>query len=307
MLKNQKMYGLFIICFLILPLIVYSIPSKPNELENQTIVDNEYTNAENELQLRYYLRKFRKLYYFPPYSSITLDLNLLVEGSDDIDKVLVMCTPVGNSTFNQSMTSSSTENLYTSSLIVPVPEDAPITGYSPYIIYYEVRYFVNTTSGQSIHSEICPYQFYLQGLHSDGGGVLYDTPDLWYLEGTTGHEITWKLESGSAKEYRLSEDGYLIEHWSWSDPLTINVDELGLGEHVFSIYAYEGGWGDSETVTVHVVTELPFGVNTDDAKPITNILDNPILTPILLVSVGIGSVILIVVILVVYKSRIKNY
>lgn len=304
MLKNPKLYSVFIICILTLLFFASSSPSKPYEMEKTNIAYNEYSHAEDELQLRYYLRKFWKIYEGMYGSSITLNLNLFVEGSDDIDSVLVMCTPPGNSTYNQSMTLSSIENLYTFNFTVPIPENLTtlVSGFSSYTIYYEVQYFVNTSSGQSILSGICPYQFYFRGLAADAGCTFYDTPDLWYLENTTGHEITWDLSSGYAEEYSLREDGYLIEHWKWSGPLTINVDGLSLGNHEFSIYAKTGGWGDSETVTVHVVTALPFGVNTDDAEPITSIISSPIF----LVSTGVGLVTLVAVILVIYKYRIKN-
>ena len=311
MLKNKKLFSLFVIFLLFLVFIASSSPSKPYKIENQNLVSNEHTNAEEELRLRYYLRKFHKSYcgWYGP--NITLNLNLLVEGANDVDCVLVMCTPLGNSSYNLTMDLSSTENLYTSTLTIPRLDNisTTVTYFQPYTIDYEVQYFVNTSSGQSILSEVCPYQFYFRSYCPDASCVLYDIPDLWYVEGTTGHEITWELVpgQGNAEEYQLSEDGYLIEQWIWSGSLTINVDGLSLGDHEFKVYAYTGGFGDLETVTVHVVTELPTSVTTDDTEPLTNTTNTLVLTQLSALSVIAGSVTLIFVALIIYRSRIKSH
>ncbi len=259
----------------------------------------------NEIRLRYYVRKF--YVHSCSGSSVTLQLSILVEVSNDVDCVIMMCTPEVDPSYNVTMNETSTENLYETSLQFALPVNSTLDGYSGIIVRYDVQYFVNTTTGLSITSEFCPYQVKLGGLHGDGVTIaFYTTPDLWYEEGTTGHEVTWAVSTGGPTFYKLTEDGFLIDAWSWSGPLTINVDDLGIGDHVYRLGVSTGGTAHaSETVTVHVVTTIPPGVSTGSVGPITDFVANANNLPQILLGTAIG-VCLIVVVFIVYRTKFKS-
>ena len=202
------------------------------------------------------------------------------------------------------MNEISTEYLYMTSLQFDPPHNSTTYVYDGIIVRYDVLYFVNTTTGLSITSEICPYQVKIGGLHGDGVPIeFYNTPDLWYEEGTTDHEVAWAVSTGTPSFYTLSEDDFLIEAWSWTGPLTINVDDLGIGDHVYRLSVTDGWVSASETVTVHVATTIPPGVSTGSVGPITNFVANNL--PQMLLGTAIG-VCLIVVVFTVYRTKFQS-
>ncbi len=259
----------------------------------------------NEIRLRYYVRRF--YVHDTAGNGETLQLSLLVESSNDIDCVIMMCTSEVEPSYNVTMIETSTNHLYMTSLRFEPPENSTDYWYNGIIVRYDVQYYVNTTTGLSITSEICPYQVKIAGLHGDGVPIeFYTTPDLWYEEGTTGHEVTWAVSTGGPTFYRLFEDGFLIDAWSWTGPLTINVDDLGIGDHVYLLSASTGGTAyASETVTVHVVTTIPPGVSTGSVGPITDFVANANNLPHILLGTAIG-VCLIVVVLIVYRTKFQS-
>ena len=257
----------------------------------------DHAQESTEIQLRYYLRR----YYIHDYAAtgVNITLNLLVAGADDIDSVIMMCTPEDDSSYNLSMSETSTENLYTA-LFQIEPHENATASYSGILMLYSVQYFVNTTSEISVTSEVCPYQILCGGEHGDGLPIsFYNTPDLWYEEGTTGHAVTWDTSTGTPNFYRLFEDDFLVDAWSWSDSLTIIVDGLSLGDHIFKIRATDGGISGSEEVTVHVVITIPYGVATGSVGPITSADLQPIFSGLV---IGICS---ILVIFIIYRRKLQ--
>ncbi|MHA1615034.1 MAG: hypothetical protein ACTSYJ_09330 [Candidatus Thorarchaeota archaeon] len=285
---------------LLLVMIPYFSMGPSLSFTTMPVESNEFTTLDaNEIRIRYYVRR----YYVHDYAATgrTLELQILVEGSNDIDCVLMMCTPEGEPSYNVTMNETSTDNLYLTSLqfVLVLPENATIYPTYGTIVRYDVQYYVNTTTGVSITSENCPYQVKIGGLHGDGVPIgFYSTPDLWYEEGTTGHEVTWDVSTGSPSFYTLTEDGFLIDAWCWNGPLTINVDNLELGDYVYRLRATAGWTGATETVTVHVVTAIPFGVCTGSVGPINNL-------PQIIIGTVIG-VCLIVIFIRVYRTKIKS-
>jgi len=67
--------------------------------------------------------------------------------------------------------------------------------------------------------------------------------------------------------YTLLKDGHVLEHHFWLDELTINVDGLPLGDHFYELVVAGGYSTGRDNVTVHVVSELPFGVPTGSVGP----------------------------------------
>ncbi|MHA1389594.1 MAG: hypothetical protein ACTSUZ_12685 [Candidatus Thorarchaeota archaeon] len=275
-----------------------TIPHTLTILEDTLSVD--CAQESTEIQLRYYLRR----YYIHDYAGngVNITLNLLVEGADDLDCVIMMCTPEDDSSYNVSMSETSTVHLYTTLFQIEPHENATVS-HSGILMRYSVQYFVNTTSGIRVISEMCPYQILCGGEHGDGVSIrFYNTPDLWYEEGTTDHAVTWDTSAGSPTFYRLYEDDFLVGAWSWSGSLTINVDGLSLGDHIFKIRATEGGASGSEEVTVHVVTTIPYGVATGSVGPITFALAN---LPPIAVGLVIG-IFLIPVVFIIYRRKLQT-
>lgn len=278
MMRGRRLCAIFFVLLFIFTIQNYSISNTLTDMDESIKVVNTRNIAQEELRLRYYLQKFYAKASGAYGQNITL--YLLVEGSDNIDDVIMICTPEGKSSYNVSMIETSTPNLYTSQLELSVPENTTLSPYMEKTVKCSVQYFVNTTSGMSILSEVCPYQVKVSMLEYDGTPIhFYDTPDLWYLENTIGHEIIWDISTGSPDYYKVYEDEFLIEAWSWSGPVTIYVDNLPLGDYEFEIRATAGWVCGSDTVTVHVVTELPQGVSTDSVGPITNHLFGPFTIP----------------------------
>jgi len=216
--------------------------------------------------MRYYLRK----YYHQVYGDYHFNLSLEVFAQDPngVDTVLMMYSYGEGSWYNLSMTQdTSNASWFRSFLLFPANwSESAITGFLGYA--YQVRYAANDTFGNWAITETCTYQILFDNLVEDGVTIeLYDTPDLWYLVGTVGHSVAWGVRSGYPNHYLLYEDGHLIESWSWTGSLMINVDGLALGDHVF-VLSVSAGWSSSfDNVTVRVVDELPIGYTVQTVGP----------------------------------------
>jgi len=293
---NKALRCAMLLILVVIP--IYSLESTTSQTifstdENQSITDS---HSVSEIRLTYYLRKFYAQNF---YNNLTL--SILIEGTNNIDCVLTMITPEGEDSYNMTMVETETTNLYITSFQFEYPENVTYIPYdSPIIVRYNVQYYVNTTTGIMKVSDICPYQTAF-GQHTDGLSIVfYDTPDLWYEEGSTGHEVTWAVSTGYPDFYKLYEDDFLIEAWSWDGPLTINADDLEIGDHVFKVEATQGWAFGSETVTVHVVTTIPYGVSTGSVGPITD----PLATGFPLIAIGTAiSTVLIVGIAIIYRRK----
>jgi len=293
---NKTLWCAMILILVVIP--IYSLESTTSHTilstdESLTIADSP---SVSEIRLKYYLRKFYAQNY---YNNLTL--SILIEGTNDIDCVLTMITPEGGDSYNMTMVKTDSTNLYTTSFQFEYPENVTYIPYnSPIIVRYSVQYYVNTTTGITMVSAICPYQTAF-GQHADGPSIVfYDTPDLWYEEGSTGHEVTWAVSTGYPDFYKLYEDDFLIEAWSWDGPLTINVDDLAIGDHVFMVEATQGWAIGSETAIVHVVTTIPYGVSTGSVGPITDTLATSF--PLILIGTAI-SMVLIIGIAIFYRRK----
>lgn len=239
-----------------------------------------------------------------------MTLYVLIEGSNNIDSVIMICTPEGESPYNISMTETSTPNLYVSLLELSIPDNTTLEMYIERVVRCSIQYYANTTSGTSILSEICLYQVKISMLEYDGPPIVfYNTPDLWYLVNTTDHEITWDISKGIPDYYTVYEDDFLIEAWSWDGSVTINVDNLPLGDYTFKIRASAGWTSATETVTVHVVTDLPKGVRTGSVGPITNPIGYLSSNIIAVTSIGLTTAIVLAIIttylVIIRRSQIS--
>jgi len=256
--------------------------------------------------LRYYLRRYHDACWD---NSFNLSLELFAEDPSGVDQVVMMSSYDGDVSQNVTMVQDATNpGRYTSHLLFPANSSSPITtSQSPYDPYQEdvyVKYAANDTLGNWACTGSCTYQVAFSSWHVDGVPIeLYDTADLWYLPGTTGHTITWAVLTGTPDHYTLTEDSHLIEEWSWTGPLTIAVDGLSLGSHVFFLGVSQGWAGAWDSVTVHVVEQLPAGYFITTVGPLSGHIQS-----VLALGGGLTAafVVAIVIGLVKWRRRIRK-
>jgi hypothetical protein len=215
--------------------------------------------------MEYYPRK----YYAAEKYNYNLEVKVLAKDPDGIDSVIMHYADRGSSVWDQTtmVQTEDREDLFAANLGFSYNS----TGGRVYDTFRQVFYVATDTLGNVAQSPLLEFGMGGTVLTVDDDPQLYDTPDLWYLLGTTGHEVTWATASHGFR-YVLLKDGLLLEqhNWIWNQGLAINVDGLELGEHVYRL-TIDGGWSqEMDIVTVHVVSELPFGVPTDSVGPSTD-------------------------------------
>nr|MDO8110239.1 SBBP repeat-containing protein [Candidatus Sigynarchaeota archaeon] len=86
-------------------------------------------------------------------------------------------------------------------------------------------------------------------------------PDFSYVFTTTGHVLSWTV-AGSINNstYLLIKDGISLRSGTWTTgtPITANVDNLAIGNHIFVIIIANGAFtSDSDEINVNVYNPLP--------------------------------------------------
>ncbi|MHA2212546.1 MAG: hypothetical protein ACW992_05240 [Candidatus Thorarchaeota archaeon] len=244
--------------------------------------------------MEYYPRKFLT----DSYHFHNLSVVVFANDPDGVDSVAMLFSTVDSGEWNRTELKRNDVNIdrFEGNLIFE--GNATQSGE---LVSYSVRYIANDSLGNEVESPTFEFGVYFTVITVDGGAELYDTPDLWYEVNTAGHEVTWATRTGG-RTYVLHKDGLLLELHRWEQELTINVDGLPLGEHVYSLYVRTGAWGDFDNVTVHVVEETPEGVPTDSVGPQSGPFD----TELGYLPVIVGGVLFVFVILVwiVRRQRI---
>lgn len=246
------------------------------ETQNETprIADESDVPGEgSNPTMEYYPRKF----YAAERYNYNLEVKVLAKDPDGIASVIMHYADLGSSEWDQTamVQAEDREDLFAANLEFSYNS----TGGRVYDTFRQVFYVATDSLGNVAQSPLFEFGMGQNILTVDDDPQLYDTPDLWYLPGTTGHEVTWATAAHGFR-YVLLKDGLLLEqhNWIWNQELTINVDGLELGEHVYRL-TIDGGWSqEMDTVTVHVVNELPSGVPTDSVGPSTDFvgaLTNP--------------------------------
>jgi hypothetical protein len=213
--------------------------------------------------MKYYLKNYYSAIY--PFDNFSLPIRILVEDPDGVEAVFAIYSFNNGLWSNISMTENNNDpGWYETSLDFPGFSQASGSHTCA------IRYTAKDTLGNWAMTSLCTYSILATTVTGDVSVEVYDTPDLWYLIGTTGHTVTWKSIGGIS--YSLYEDEHLIEKSKWSGPVTINVDGHECGEHVYKLHVSGGMWSDFDEVTVHVVDSIqniPFGAYTDSVEPNT--------------------------------------
>jgi hypothetical protein len=232
--------------------------------------------------MKYYLKAFYSGIY--PFDNFSLPVRILVEDPDGVEAVFAIYSFNNGPWSNISMTEDDNDpGWYETSL------DFPGFSQTSELHTCAVKYTAKDTLGNWAMTPLCTYSILATTTTADISVDVYDTPDLWYLVGTTAHTVTWKSIGGLS--YSLYEDGHLIEKNKWSGPVTINVDGHECGNHVYELHVSGGMWSDFDEVIVHVVDsiqDIPFGAYTDSVEPNTLLGPNmPYLSTPFLVGVAI--------------------
>jgi hypothetical protein len=269
---------------------------------------NSIPGSEDGPTMRYYLRLYSS-FFAQGLSNFTL--SIFVKDHDGVDTVIMMYSQesgdvdfdtssrrtLGVGDWQNATMDQKSDSWYETTI--------PISNVSePYSwCFYYVRYAANDSLGNWEVSPLCNYRFMYYPVTADWFSIeLHDTPDLWYVVGTTNHTVTWSVEDSHGQSgwpYNLYEDEYLIEQWSWPGNFVINVDGLELGAHTFKLHLQVAlSQKTSDTVVVHVVEtpeEIPAGASTINVGPLKE-LDNATLVlsiPIIVIGLACVSVIII--------------
>ncbi len=79
--------------------------------------------------------------------------------------------------------------------------------------------------------------------------------DIIYVEGTTGHIITWEISDDDPSYWVTTRDGETLTAISWenfNETVIVNVDGLAAGNYEFKIYACDGTYNTTDIVLVTV-------------------------------------------------------
>ena len=259
--------------------------------ESVALDTNSISEGQEGPTMRYYLRRYNPKFVQRPNFTLTI----FVEDHDGVDAVTMMYSQKNGDFENISMSTQDIgvwqnvtmdhkiDSWYETTILI-----SNLT--EPYFwCSYLVKYAANDSLGNLEISPLCIYIFYDDPVTADCFGIeLYDTPDLWYVARTTNHTITWDVapdsHSQSGWSYILFENGHRIEFWDWGGGITIDVDGLGIGNHIFELYIQVVLSSNSkDTVMVHVVEtpeEIPSSASTGSVGPLTEVSDTTTVTEV---------------------------
>jgi len=156
--------------------------------------------------------------------------------------------------------------------------------------------------------------------HYPGGMVIvhkievFQTADISYTVGTTGHYITWETNCTHPSTYSIFKDGVLQIQQPWGgSAIVYNIDGLALGEYNFTVKIMdEFSETASDTVIVDVIPPDPIIIITtaltNTTTTTTSVTTNTTI-PIgmqelsLMISIGSAAVIVIVVVLILKSKK----
>ena len=106
--------------------------------------------------------------------------------------------------------------------------------------------------------------------------------DVSFVEGTTGHNITWVLSDENPTTYQVLVNGVVEASGSWTNgtEITLELDEFEVGEYNCTIVAYDIA-GNMVMDTVTVTVRAPGGI-------VDLLTDN-----ILYIAIGVGAIVII--------------
>ncbi|MEX2726465.1 MAG: nitrous oxide reductase family maturation protein NosD [Candidatus Sigynarchaeum springense] len=110
-----------------------------------------------------------------------------------------------------------------------------------------------------------PYQINTTTCHDNHPLILYPVvshpPDLVYLEGTTGHKITWVVNGSAITTglFNITRDGTFLMSSGWTSgtPIEAIVDGLSEGEYEYKLVAWDGTGETCQDIVWVIVNVAP--------------------------------------------------
>ncbi|MFX1369797.1 MAG: NosD domain-containing protein, partial [Promethearchaeota archaeon] len=131
-----------------------------------------------------------------------------------------------------------------------------------------------------------------------------DSPeDIFYVQGSTGHIITWTPSSMIPGLFMVYRNGTLVASAIWNGlPISIDVDGFLSGAYYFTIVVFDTE-GRNATDTVWVFVSAPSTATTITTSTTTNGTDIDLIM-VMSVAVTIGSaLVVILVVITIFRSR----
>jgi len=116
--------------------------------------------------------------------------------------------------------------------------------------------------------------------------VITYVPDISYIVGTTGHEITWFIDDDDPDTFQITMNNTLRESGTVnSSSISHNIDHLLVGNYTFTLTVFDQS-GNSGKSTTHVYVVTSLGNGTTSWFPLGSIL---------VISISSGSVVIILI------------
>ncbi|MDF1540434.1 MAG: hypothetical protein P1Q69_16180 [Candidatus Thorarchaeota archaeon] len=136
-------------------------------------------------------------------------------------------------------------------------------------------------------------------------------PDIEYVVGTTGNNITWIVISSTPSYIEIYRNSITIVSRVWEEPMYIlSVDHLTTGNFNFTIKVWSSvGDSDYDTVWVTVTADTTTSTTTSTSTSTTDTTNStvpefPEYFSILVLTITLGSgVVIVLVIILIYRSR----
>ncbi|MFW9794169.1 MAG: nitrous oxide reductase family maturation protein NosD [Candidatus Thorarchaeota archaeon] len=138
----------------------------------------------------------------------------------------------------------------------------------------------------------------------DSKAPTIDHPeDVEYIEGSTGHSITWNATDFHPSHYEiLDNETELISH-SWSGELiTVTIDGFNVGTHIVTIIVHDTFGYYSTDIVIVIVTAQATTSTTTTTTTATLPIDIPSFDTMTLLMIG-GGIGIIMAVLVLMRSR----
>ncbi|MHA3964719.1 MAG: SBBP repeat-containing protein [Candidatus Thorarchaeota archaeon SMTZ1-45] len=129
--------------------------------------------------------------------------------------------------------------------------------------------------------------------------------DISYIEGELGHTISWAPIETNPASFCITRNGTIVILGAWlGNVITLNVDLLPKGTHVFNCTVLDQAGNQASDVVSVIITAAPqpTTTSTTTTTQTSTVLEGGELPTQLLIMVG-GGVGIVVVVLLLYRSR----
>lgn len=151
----------------------------------------------------------------------------------------------------------------------------------------------------------------------DGTGPIIDSPaDVLYIEGETGHTISWNPSDLHPASYEIFRDGLVVKSGVWnssSETISISVDGLSPGEYNYTVSVTDLGSNSIADLVIVMVEAAATSSNPTTTSPSTQTTTSESPPPpaipmeqvliVILTWVGTGVIVLLIAEGIIRKTR----